>query len=48
MAWRHRAANCEGDGLAWHERQPSCREAFLRDLFKIGLEAEFYEGIEAP
>jgi hypothetical protein len=30
----------EGDGVACLERQPSCREASLRDLFRIGLKRD--------
>jgi hypothetical protein len=33
-------ANREGDGVACLERQPSCREASLRDLFRIGLKSD--------
>lgn len=36
-------ANREEDGVACHERQPSCREASLRDLFKIGLKRNVME-----
>jgi hypothetical protein len=38
-------ANREGDGVACLERQPSCREASLRDLFRIGLKRDVMKAL---